>query len=85
MIFTTPPRGTVTVLPEQHLTVAALFATSTNAALFTKSVDAGTANVGQTLDYQIDLSNVSETGPIHDQRSITGGHVLRSRFGESSS
>ena len=51
-------------LPQQHLTVAAQFLTSSNAALFSKSVDAPTASVGDILNYEINVSNINETGTI---------------------
>lgn len=48
-------------LPEQHLTIAALFTTATNPGVFTKSADKGEASVGETITYTLDVTNVSET------------------------
>ena len=60
-------------LPQQHLTVAAQFLAGTNLALFSKTVDASTASAGDTLNYTIDVTNVSETGPITVTDSLPAG------------
>jgi len=52
-------QGTLTP-PTQHIPVAAFFATSSDPNALTKSVDKETAGPGETVTYQIDVSN---TGP----------------------
>ncbi|MFK8031342.1 MAG: S8 family serine peptidase [Gammaproteobacteria bacterium] len=49
-------------LPQQHITVAALFTTASNAALFNKTASEEAASVGQVIGYEINLTNISETG-----------------------
>ncbi len=56
-----PDKGGVSV-PNQHITVAALFTTATNGALFNKQASTAVASVRQILSYEINLTNVSETG-----------------------
>lgn len=55
-----PTRGVQ--LPEQRLPVAALFTTASNPNVFVKQVSDDPASVGQTITYQLDLTNVAETG-----------------------
>ncbi len=55
---------TASGLPQQHLTVAAQFLAGTNLGQFSKTVDTNSASVGDTLSYAIDVTNVSEAGPI---------------------
>ncbi len=55
-----PSRG-VADLPVQHIPVAALFTTATNEAVFAKSVSSSEASIGETITYQIDLTNVAQT------------------------
>ncbi|MEO1575479.1 MAG: S8 family serine peptidase, partial [Pseudomonadota bacterium] len=50
-------------LPEQHLTIAALFTTATNPGIFTKSVNKPEASEGETITYTLDVTNVAETDP----------------------
>ncbi len=62
-------------LPEQHLTVAALFSTSSNANALVKSVDTNIASVGQPLAYEIRLTNLSPTddGPFTLSDTVPAG------------
>ncbi|MFK8014227.1 MAG: S8 family serine peptidase [Gammaproteobacteria bacterium] len=48
-------------LPEQHIPVAALFTTATNEGIFTKAVSDGEASDGQTITYELNLTNVAQT------------------------
>ena len=50
-------------LPEQHLTIAALFSTATDPGVFTKSVNKPEASAGETVTYTLDVTNVAETDP----------------------
>jgi uncharacterized repeat protein (TIGR01451 family) len=56
-------RGGGMALPEQHLTIAALFTTATAPGVFTKSVDKSEASNGETISYTLDVTNVAETDP----------------------
>lgn len=64
-VILTPDLRGVALLPEQHLTVAAFFGTTTNEQVISKSVNAEVASTGQTLSYAVELTNISptETGP----------------------
>ncbi|MEM6640343.1 MAG: S8 family serine peptidase [Pseudomonadota bacterium] len=57
------PTGRGTFLPEQHLTVAALFTTSTNPGIFTKTASKDEVSSGDDLSYTLSLTNIAETSP----------------------
>ncbi len=71
----TPTKGIASV-PEQHLTVAALFTTATNEALFNKAVSSEIASVGEIVSYEINLTNVAETGPYLMEDAIPDNTTL---------
>ncbi|MDH3401400.1 MAG: S8 family serine peptidase [Chromatiales bacterium] len=59
--------------PDLHLPVAVLGATSSDANVFTKTVDKAEAAEGETLTYQIDIANGQLADEIHLTDSIPAG------------